>query len=277
MARYSISVWKMSRQILIQLGGENDWIPLHQIVEKVREKWRDENVNPQVIRLQVRSRCVNGHPGHDAFPGHGKMWKKQPTFVSNHSGAYRIYNEERDNQIYKAAIAEDQVNLLPEIKPEVNKKSPQALDLPPKPSRIENTISLLEQCGIKLGFKTQREWEVPMGRIDLVWYYDLPINLPQVETSKIPIVGFELETGWRTRKHIKGDILNFQAIHVPLGVIVQQTGQDNDAGQVEGLIRNTREFLRKLGMSNLYVWTDEDLIKLCNALAVIADKKNCQG
>lgn len=35
-----------------------------------------------------------------------------------------------------------------------------------------------------------------------------------------PVVGFEIESGWKTRKHVKGDLLNLRDAGVALGVIV---------------------------------------------------------
>jgi len=106
-----------------------------------------------------------------------------------------------------------------------------------------------------------------MGRIDLVWYKEIPINLPQTTTRKFPLVGFEIESSWRTRKHIKGDILNFQSLKAPLGIILQQTSAEDNANDVTNLIRNVQDFLKELGTNNILIWTNEDLTKLGEAIS----------
>ncbi len=274
MARYSIPVWQMAKQALQELGGENQYVPLIYIVNRVREKWKDEEVVPNTIRCQVRMRCVNGHPGHDDYPDKGKMWREQPTFVSNRNGGYRLYQPSKDQAIYEKALAEHGETIIgmeQKSKPVLNSSS---FKLPireilPRSAPISDIISILEKVGNVMGFHTQREWEIPMGRIDLVWLVNLPTSLPQSELTRIPVVAFELETSWRTRKHIKGDILNLEAINVPVGVIIQQTGSEDDPRQVEALIRNTREFIKSLGKTAIVIWTDEDVIQLAERAGVI--------
>lgn len=264
MYKHSIPVWEMAKNALTELGGDNNWIQLVNIVDKVHERY--PTANSRTIRCQVRMRCVNGHPGHDDYPDHGKMWREQPTFVSDKSGRYKIYNKERDYAIYKAALKEDGI-----LEEEIieSKKSKIAISTPYTPvvevekeKRIENPIILLEKYGQRLGFMTQREWPIFLGRIDLVWYKELPIQLPQTKTNKIPLVGFEVETSWRTRKHIKGDILNIQTLKAPLGIILQQTSGDDSPTDVANLVRNSRNFLREQGLSNILIWTEADLVKL---------------
>jgi hypothetical protein len=111
MNKYSKDVWIMARDMLVELGGGKNWVQLGAIVHGVRNRYANQNVNEGTIRCQVRMRCVNGHPGHDDYPDHGKMWREQPTFVSNKSGKYRLYNKERDYQIYLAALNQDGIIL----------------------------------------------------------------------------------------------------------------------------------------------------------------------
>lgn len=51
--------------------------------------------------------------------------------------------------------------------------------------------------------QTQRENPVVGGRSDLVWLW----RRPQCFAAILPLVGFEIETSWRTRKHLRGDYL----------------------------------------------------------------------
>jgi hypothetical protein len=271
MARYSIPVWRMARKALIELGGEHSYIPLIDIVNRVRDHWQSENVNEATIRLQVRGRCVNGHPGHNSFPDKGKMWREQPTFVSNNAGAYRLFDPEKDQEIYTAALAEHGEAIEDEGF-QNRRKTPtliQGIAEPGQESRITNNVlKVLEECGEKLGFKTQREWPIPMGRIDLMWYLELPVALPQMDMKTIPVVGFELETSWRTRKHIKGDILNLLTASLPVGIIIQQTGDEGDHQRVQNLIRNTQSYIKKSGKSTIFVWTNSDVRELAESLGV---------
>ncbi len=143
------------------------------------------------------------------------------------------------------------------------------IEVMPHSTPISDIITILEKVGGVMGFNTQREWEIPMGRIDLVWLVDLTTYLPQSDLTQIPVAAFELETSWRTRKHIKGDILNLEAMNVPVGVIIQQTGSEDDPRQVEALIRNTREFIKNLGKTAIVIWTDEDVIQLAERVGVV--------
>ncbi len=274
MAVYSKPVWKLAKEALAKLGGDTNWIQLREIVKKVQEDHPDDHVNEHTIRCQVRGRCVNGHPSHDGFPDKGKMWREQPTFVSNKSGKYRIYNKKRDYAIYLASLAQDGISIEPittieEIKialttPYENHPMETSKHYMP----INNPIVILEKLGSQLGFQTQREWPVSMGRIDLVWYKEIPFVIPQTTINKIPLVGFEIETSWRTRKHIKGDIQNLQALKSPLGIVLQLTSSKDYPNEVSNLIHNVRDFLREQGLSNIVIWTEEDLTILNEAVNI---------
>ncbi len=67
-----------------------------------------------------------------------------------------------------------------------------------------------------MGFTTVTEYAVPGGRLDMVWLWDPPSPIPGV-AGAIPIAGFEIESSWRTGKHVKGDLLNLQDAGVALG------------------------------------------------------------
>jgi hypothetical protein len=278
MTRYSIPVWQMAKLALQGLGGDNQYVPLIDIVNRVREIWQDENVVHNTIRCQVRMRCVNGHPGHDEYPDVGKMWRKQPTFVSNRGGSYRLYQASKDQAIYEKALAEHGETILymeqkieTDLSPAASKSS--ISEIMPRSSPLSDVILLLEKIGNVMGFNTQREWKIQMGRIDLVWLVNLQAALPQSKLTQIPVVAFELETSWRTRKHIKGDILNLEAINVPIGVLIQQTGSEDDPRQIEALIRNTREYIKNLGKTAIVIWTDADVIQLAERVGLIVGQE----
>jgi hypothetical protein len=85
--------------------------------------------------------------------------------------------------------------------------------------RGRRVVDALARAGRKLGFEVAHEYPVPGGRIDLVWLLPATIGIPGVD-APLPAVGFEIESSWRTRKHIKGDYLNLHDLGASLGVIV---------------------------------------------------------
>lgn len=67
------------------------------------------------------------------------------------------------------------------------------------------------------------------GRLDVVWTWKPSSPFPGLE-QPVPVVGFEVESSWRTRKHVKGDLLNLQDAGVGLGVIVLAGTDEKDVG-----------------------------------------------
>lgn len=57
--------------------------------------------------------------------------------------------------------------------------------------------------GRRRGFEVEAEYPVAEGRIDVVWLTDRLDGLSEV-AARLPVVGFEIESSWRTRKHVKG-------------------------------------------------------------------------
>ena len=75
----------------------------------------------------------------------------------------------------------------------------------------------LTKAAAQFGFRAQTEYPIPGGRLDVVWLRNSPI--PGTE-GELPIVAFEIESSWRSRKHIKGDMVNLQDACALVGVIV---------------------------------------------------------
>ena len=73
-------------------------------------------------------------------------------------------------------------------------------------------------------------------------------------------MGFEIESSWRTRKHVKGDLLNLQDAGVSLGVIVLAGDTQKD----EGLRTFASQLIDRPG-ANILVWTAEDVRTLARA------------
>ena len=111
----------------------------------------------------------------------------------------------------------------------------------------------LVSVGQHLGFTVVSEYPVPGGRLDVVWTWVPSTRLPGLEHG-IPVVGFEIESSWRTRKHVKGDLLNLQDAGVALGVIVLAGASDKD----EPLRTFAKKLVDRPG-ANVLIWTADDV------------------
>lgn len=270
MVLYQSPVWRMAKQALEELGGSKQFVPLISIVRRVLENWPDQKINEHTIRLQVRRFCVNGHPGHDAFPDKGKGWRESPTFVSDGKGSYRLFDPEKDRKIFDLALAQDQEKITPlPPKPEM---PPRNIPVPgaglPRFRRPIDLLPVLEQIGKKMGFETHSDWGIPLGRLALVWTLDLPMHSMRPQPSPLPVFGFEFEADWDHRKFIKGKIQNLVDSHVPIGVLVQQQMTRRFQLEPEPLIKDVLNYLRVQGYHHILIWTQDDVIQLARKLGV---------
>jgi hypothetical protein len=78
-------------------------------------------------------------------------------------------------------------------------------------------------------------------------------------------VGFEVESSWRTRKHVKGDLLNLQDAGVALGVIVLAGD-----GEKDDSLRRFAELLVDRPGAQVLVWTAEDVRALADKVSFAA-------
>ncbi len=134
-------------------------------------------------------------------------------------------------------------------------------DEEPGGEEVEETLAdRLAQYGQRAGFEARKEWRTDIGnRIDLVWARPLPAGFPGARQGELlPIVGFEIESSWRTRKHVKGDIFNLQDLSPALGVIVLCKGADDEQDQIDSLRQAAQRYIGKLGL-RIQVWTDADV------------------
>jgi hypothetical protein len=126
---------------------------------------------------------------------------------------------------------------------------------------------LLSAAGERFGFDVVCEYPVRGGRLDVVWTWTPPTSIPGLDTG-VPVVGFEVESSWRTRKHVKGDLLNLQDAGVALGVIVLAGD-----GEKDDSLRRFAELLVDRPGAQVLVWTAEDVRALADevSFAVPAD------
>ena len=130
----------------------------------------------------------------------------------------------------------------------------------------EDIVAKLKRIGKELGFESAPEFPTNGGKIDLVWLLNLGHivgTLPQ----KVPIVGFEIESSWRTRKHIKGDIFNLLELSPSAGIILFITKGFQSKSKLAGNLDAAKRYISGFsGISRLLVWTDEDVKEVYHRL-----------
>ena len=104
-------------------------------------------------------------------------------------------------------------------------------------------IDRLKEIGSKLGFVCEEEVATNSGRVDLVWFYNFNLDLPGLG-FKLPVVGFEVETSWRTRKHIKGDVFNLLELSPACGVILFLSRGFKDYLKLRGNVDAAKKYVK---------------------------------
>ena len=112
---------------------------------------------------------------------------------------------------------------------------------------------IIAEIGNSMEFEVVTDYGVPGGQLDLVWSWVPPSPVPGL-VAPVPVVGFEIEPGWQTRKHVKGDLLNLRDAGVALGIIVL-AGVDPDD---DSLRRFATALVNRPG-PRILIWTEEDL------------------
>ncbi len=115
--------------------------------------------------------------------------------------------------------------------------------------RGKRVIEVVSAAGRRAGLDVQPEYPVVGGRIDVVWLWRGPIL-----SEALPVAGFEVESSWRTRKHIKGDYLNLLDLQPALGVIVL-LGEGPDVESTRAFARHMVE--RRPG--RMLIWSETDV------------------
>jgi hypothetical protein len=112
---------------------------------------------------------------------------------------------------------------------------------------------LVVESGQRMGFSVQTEYPISGGRLDAVWSIKPSSPIPHFDGA-LPIVAFEIESSWRSRKHVKGSLLNLQDCGVSLGIIVLA----GITKEVDSLRRFARELVDRPGLKVL-IWTEDDV------------------
>jgi len=135
--------------------------------------------------------------------------------------------------------------------------------LSPQAAVAEALLELLEKCGDALGFDVGRNWPTDLGAVDLVWFHDLGILVPELGRipaleRRLPVVAFEIEGGGTSPKRVNAASLRLAGLSPALGVVV--LGPDSgDDGSIRALQEAARGWLHRLGTHSLAVWTFEDV------------------
>ncbi len=124
------------------------------------------------------------------------------------------------------------------------------------PAINRDLTARLVAAGEARGFVVRTEYPIRGGRVDVVWTTELQPPVPGVD-GPIPVVAFEIESSWRSRKHVKGDLLNLLDCGAPVGIIVLADGDARD----ESLLRFTRALIDRPG-PEIQVWTRSDVLAL---------------
>lgn len=136
----------------------------------------------------------------------------------------------------------------------------------PQAAEVNRELTgILVDVGRRMGFAAVTEYAVPGGRLDVVWLWEPPTSIPGV-VGAIPVAGFEIESSWRTRKHVKGDLLNLQDAGVALGVIVLAGADARD----DSLRRFAVSLVDRPG-ATILVWTHDDVRALASGEVAITE------
>lgn len=128
----------------------------------------------------------------------------------------------------------------------------------------EKWVKKLKILAQRLGVKCKEEMPTNGGRVDLVWFYEFKPSVPHVG-NKLPLVGFEIETSWRTRKHIKGDIFNLLELSPACGVILFLSEGFKQNSKLRGNIEAAKRYARGFsGICRIFVWTEKEIEKISN-------------
>ena len=133
-------------------------------------------------------------------------------------------------------------------------------------------VDRLVELGSKLGYTAVRDYEIPIGKVDVVW---LDRKLGEIGID-CPIVGFEVEAADKIRKAYKGSVQNLTALYPQVGVIVlsrrivdqfvKRRGYDAEGAEqaFRDLKRRVQEYA-KFANVTIHVFDDGDVLRMLKA------------
>jgi hypothetical protein len=130
----------------------------------------------------------------------------------------------------------------------------------------QQCVNKLEKIASRLGLNQEEEVATNGGRVDLVWYHTFKSATSKIG-PRLPLVGFEIETSWRTRKHIKGDIFNLLELSPALGIILFLSEGFKKSSKLRGNVDAARRYAKGFsGLSRVVVWTDKDVEEIYTSI-----------
>ncbi len=98
MPHYSKYVWKMCQEAAKELDGEHRWLHPSSIKRKVKEMYPSDEVNENTIYLQILCHTINmkSRKNYPSVP-----WKKNPLFVTDGRGRYKLLTDEEKKLFLK--------------------------------------------------------------------------------------------------------------------------------------------------------------------------------
>jgi len=170
-------------------------------------------------------------------------------------GEYNLgvnYNAVKDTAIrqmikYSATTGE---NIAPEVKIPVEHEEERDLG-----EYSRNLKKELKEIAEALNLEQVEEYQISGGSVDVVWL------TKSAEIPNVPVVGFEIETSWRTRKHIKGDIFNLTVLKPILGVILFIKKEFKDEREFLGNLKATKKYVKEWKKYSAIIVLDEEQIK----------------
>jgi hypothetical protein len=130
----------------------------------------------------------------------------------------------------------------------------------------EKWVEKLKILGEKLGFACAEEVATNGGRVDLVWFHKFRSDIPYFD-GKLPVVGFEIEASWRTRKHIKGDLFNLLELSPACGVILFLSEGFKEDSELRGNVEAAKRYVGGFkGICRIVVLTEKEIEEIFTSL-----------
>lgn len=95
----------MVKEAAEEIGADDRWVSPSEIVQQVREKHQEEDVNEGTIRSQMTYNSIN-HPSRLHSPS--PLWKNNPILKYNNNAGYKLLSE-REKEMFNKALLLDKL------------------------------------------------------------------------------------------------------------------------------------------------------------------------